>query len=165
MRETAYATTVKARFQRAFLFFARRDLAVNRIDPRTRFAAFLLLIALLSCAFVAVNRARIEQQTRRVEIAMDYNDFLSFARSYNYNPATFLLQLRRAGLTSLALTEELGGSLASSSSAHATAISGLGLLGSARVAPVADPTLAALMRAHKVRAGSVYLLVYDKPTF
>jgi hypothetical protein len=138
---------------------------VNRIDPRTRFAAFLLLIALLSCALVAVSRVRVEQQTRRVEIAMDYNDFVSFARSYNYNPATFLLQLRRAGLTSLALTEELGGSLASSSSLHATAISGLGLLGSARVAPVADPTLAALMRAHKVRAGSVYLLVYDKPTF
>ena len=57
MRATAYATTVKARFQRAFLFFARRKPLVNRIDPRTRFAAFLLLIALLSCAFVAVSRA------------------------------------------------------------------------------------------------------------
>jgi len=167
MRATAYATTVKARFQRAFLFFARRDPVVNRnrIDPRTRFAAFLLLIALLACAFVAVSRARVEQQTRRVEIAMDYNDFIAFARSYNYNPAQFLLQLRRAGLTSLALTEELGGSLTSSSSSNATAVSGLGLLGSARLAPVSDPTLAALVREHKVRPGSVYLLVYDKATF
>ncbi|HKU68526.1 MAG TPA: DUF5693 family protein [Candidatus Baltobacteraceae bacterium] len=138
---------------------------MNRFDPRTRFAAFLLLIALLSCIFVAVNRARVEQQTRRVEIAMDYNDFLSFARSYNYNPGEFLLQLRRAGLTSLALTEELGGSLTSSSSASATAVSGLALQSSARLAPVSDPTLAALVRAKHVRPGSVYLLVYDKPTF
>jgi hypothetical protein len=156
---------VKARFQRAFLFFARRGRSVNRIDPRTRFAAFLLLIALLACAFVAISRVRVEQQTRRVEIAMDYNDFLSFARSYNYNPEAFLVQLRRAGLTSLALTEELGGSVTSSASGNATAVSGLGLLGSARLAPVADPTLAALVREHRVRPGDVYLLVYNKPTF
>ena len=138
---------------------------MNRFDPRTRFAAFLLLIALLACAFVAVSRATKERQTNRVEIAMDYNDFVAFARSYNYNPAAFLLELRRAGLTSLALTEELGGSLTGSSSSHATAISGLALMSSARLAPVADPTLAGLLRAGKVRAGSVYLIVYDKPTF
>ena len=165
MRETAYATTVKARFQRAFLFFARRNPLVNRIDPRTRYAAFLLLIALLSCAFVAVMRAAKERETNRVEIAMDYNDFLTLARSYNYRPGPFLVELRRAGLTSLALTEELGSSLTGSASTNATAISGLGLLGSARLAPVTDPTLAALVRAGRVRAGSVYLLVYDKPTF
>ncbi|HET6894855.1 MAG TPA: DUF5693 family protein [Candidatus Baltobacteraceae bacterium] len=138
---------------------------MNRIDPRTRFAAFLLLIALLACAYVAVNRARVEQHTRRVEIAMDYNDFITFARSYNYKPAEFLLELRRAGLTSLALTEELGGSLITSSSGNATAVSGLGLLGSARLAPVSDPTLARLVREGKVRPGSMYVLVYDKPTF
>ena len=138
---------------------------MNRIDSRTRFAAFLLLIALLSCAFVAISRARVERQTRRVEIAMDYNDFLSFARSYNYNPRLLLLQMRRAGLTSLALTEELGGSLINSSSTDATAISGEGLLGSSRLAPVANPTLAALVRRHEVRAGSIYLIVYDKATF
>jgi hypothetical protein len=165
MRETAYATTVKARFQRAFLFFARRKQLVNRIDPRTRFAAFLLLIALLSCAFVAVSRATKERQTNRVEIAMDYNDFLSFSRSYNYNPVAFLIELRRAGLTSLALTEELGSSLTGSTSSHATAISGLGLLSAARLTPVADPTLAAVVGQHRVRPGSMYLVVYDKPTF
>lgn len=96
---------------------------------------------------------------------MDYNDFVSFARSYNYNPAAFLVELRRAGLTSLALTEELGSSLTSATSANATAVSGLGLLGSARLTPVADPTLAVLVREHRVRAGSMYLLVYDKATF
>ena len=138
---------------------------MNRIDPRTRFAAFLLLIALLASLFVAIERVKIERQTRRVEIAMDYNDFLALSHAYNYNPNLFLLQLRRAGLTSLALTEELGGSLAGSLSKSAYAISGLSLLDSARVSPLADPTLAALVRNGQVHEGSVYLLVYDKPTF
>ncbi|HEY9179182.1 MAG TPA: DUF5693 family protein [Candidatus Baltobacteraceae bacterium] len=138
---------------------------MNRIDPRTRFAAFLLFVALISCAFVAVSRAVKERETNRVEIAMDYNDFVSFARSYNYNPLAFLVELRRAGLTSLALTEEVGSSLSGGASSNATAISGLQLLSAARLAPVADPTLSALVRAHRVHPGSMYLLVYDKPTF
>ncbi len=138
---------------------------MNRIDPRTRFAALLLLVALLASLFVAVERVKIERDTRRVEIAMDYNDFLALAHSYNYNPNAFLLRLRRAGLTSLALTEELGGSLTGSSSKNAFAISGVALLDAARVSPLADPTLAALVKSGAVRQGSVYVLVYDKPTF
>lgn len=138
---------------------------MNRIDPRTRFAAFLLLIALLASAVVAFDRMKVERDTRRVELAMDYNDFVSLARSYNYNADAFLVQLRRAGLTSLAVTEELGGSLLGSSSKNAFAISGLALKDSARVSPIADPTLSALVRGGRVHDGSVYLLVYDKPTF
>ena len=138
---------------------------MNRIDPRTRFAAFILLIALLASLIVAIDRVKIERDTRRVEIAMDYNDFLALARSYNYNPNAFLVELRRAGLTSLAFTEELGSSLTASNSKNAYAISGLALVDSARVSPVANPTLAALMRSGRVRDGSVYLLVYDKSTF
>src|SRR5437588_10857964 len=93
--------------------------SVNRLDPRTRFAALILLIALLACAVVAFERARIESATRRVELTMDYNDFLSLARSYNYQPADFLVQMRRAGLTSLALTEEHGADVGGSNSTNA----------------------------------------------
>jgi hypothetical protein len=57
---------------------------------------------------VAVFRLQTEDRTKRVEVSMDYQDFAALARSYDYNPAGFLIALRRAGLTSLALTEELG---------------------------------------------------------
>lgn len=137
--------------------------SVNRLDPRTRFAALILLIALLACAVVAFERARIEAATRRVELTMDYNDFLSLARSYNYNPADFLVEMRRAGLTSLALTEELGSSVGSSN--NAVALAGSTLAAQAHVGGIADPTLLALVRAGKVRADEVYLLVFDKPTY
>lgn len=96
---------------------------------------------------------------------MDYNDFLSLARSYNYNPGEFLLQLRRAGLTSLALTEELGSALTTSASTSAYAVSGMGLMDAARVSPLANPTLAALVRDGQVKDGSVYLLINDPATF
>jgi hypothetical protein len=68
-------------------------------------------------------------------------------------------------LTSLALTEELGGQLAGSTSKNAYAISGLSLLDAARVSPLSNPTLANLVNSGKVREGSVYVLVYDKATF
>jgi hypothetical protein len=101
----------------------------------------------------------------RVEIAMDYNDLLGFARSYNYNMNVLLLSLRRAGLTSLAVSEELGSALSSSSSTDAFAISGTALKDTARISPLSNPTLAAVMRSGKVRPDEVYLLVYNKPAF
>jgi hypothetical protein len=163
MRATAYATTVRARFWRAFLFFDANAPNVNRLDPRTRFAAFILLIGLLACAVVFVARLRIENGTRRVEIAMDYNDFLSLAQSYDYNPAAFLVELRRAGLTSLALTEELGANVGGSN--KALAIDGAALVAQAHLGGLSDPTLLSLVRANKVGADEVYLLVYDDATY
>ncbi len=135
------------------------------MDARTRFAALVLLIALFASIVVAVERFRIESATRRVELAMDYNDFLSLAHSYNYNPNAFLLQLRRAGLTSLALTEELGANLTGSNSSDAYAISGAALIDTARLSAIADPTLAALVREDRVHPNAVYVLAFNQPTF
>ena len=138
---------------------------MNRIDPRTRFAALLLVVALLSSLAVAVARVRVEQSHRRVEIAMDYNDFLALAHSYDYNPESFLIQLRRAGLTSLALTEQLGASLTGNTATDAVAISGATLLDTARISPIANHTLARLVREGAVRSGSMYILAYDAATY
>ncbi|MFN2450203.1 MAG: DUF5693 family protein [Candidatus Baltobacteraceae bacterium] len=138
---------------------------MNRIEPRTRYAAFVLLLALLASLFIAATRYRVEQRTNRVELAVDYNDLLAFARSYNYNMDVLLVNMRRAGLTSLALSEELGGSLTSSMSRYGFAISGTALLDAARVSPLANPTLARLVRSNSVRADEVFILAYDKPSF
>lgn len=94
---------------------------------------------------------------------MDYNDFLSLARDYNYDPVVFLESLKKAGLTSLALTEELGGNVGSAN--NAVALAGPALLNQARVGGISDPTLAALVRQGRVRNDEVYLVVYDDPTF
>jgi hypothetical protein len=112
---------------------------------------------------VAVFRFHTESQTRRVEIAMDYTDFVALARSYNYNPAAFLVALRRAGLTSLALTEELGANVGDDGRTYAT--TGAALINQARISPIADPLLAQLVRTNKIARNAVYLIVDDPAAY
>ena len=133
------------------------------IQPRARYAAIVLVVALLAACVVGFFRARTEAHANRVEIAMDYTDFLALARAYNYNPSAFLIALRRAGLTSLALTEELGSDVGTDGNAYAT--TGAALLNQARISPITDPVLAELVRSGKVARDAVYILVYDQATY
>jgi hypothetical protein len=136
---------------------------VTFITPRTRYAAVVLLVALLASLLVAFFRVRTESHARRVELAMDFTDFDALARSYDYNPAAFLIALRRAGLTSLALTEELGTNVGDNGKAYAT--TGAALINQARVTPIRDPLLAQMVKSGRVRDGAVYLLVSDAATY
>ncbi|MBV8490560.1 MAG: hypothetical protein JO199_08525 [Candidatus Eremiobacteraeota bacterium] len=136
---------------------------MNAISPRARYAAAVLIVALLACLAVAVFRARVESQSRRVELAMDFQDFYALARSYNYNPAAFLIALRRAGLTSLALTEELGGNIGLDGKSYVT--SGAALINQARISPIKDPLLAAMVASKHVDPNAVYLLTSEESSF
>ncbi|HZY99402.1 MAG TPA: DUF5693 family protein, partial [Candidatus Baltobacteraceae bacterium] len=133
------------------------------IDSRTRYAAIVLLVALLASLAVAAFRAREESHAKRVELAMDFQDFAALASSYNYNPGAFLIALRRAGLTSLALTEELGGAVGYDGKSYAA--TGAELLNQARIAPVRDTTLAKLVATKRIDPGAVYLLVSDPSSY
>lgn len=134
-----------------------------RLNGRTRYAAFILILALLASLAVAAFRVRTESHANRVELAMDFGDFTSVARSYNYNPAAFLIALRRAGLTSIALSEELGGNIGGNGLAYAT--TGAALLNQSRLSPLSDPLLQGLARTNKLSRDAVYIIVYDRATF
>ncbi|MEO6834298.1 MAG: DUF5693 family protein [Candidatus Tumulicola sp.] len=133
------------------------------LQPRTRYAAIVLVVALLASLAVGFFRLRTESHARRVEIAMDYQDFAALARAYNYNPAAFLIALRRAGLTSLAVTEELGANVGDDGKASVT--TGAALINQARISPIRDPLLAALVAKKRIDAGAVYLLVSDSSDY
>ena len=127
-----------------------------------RILLIILSVGLLAAAFVAFRRVHNESQARNVEIVMDDADFASLARSYGYDQSTFLRALKRAGLTSLAVAEELGGSV--SASGGGAVYAGSTLLAQSRLAPLGDPVLAGLARAGGLRADEVYLIAYDAPT-
>ncbi len=131
--------------------------------PRTRYAAVVLLVALIASLAVAAFRVRTESHANRVELAMDFSDLDALARSYNYNPAALLIALRRAGLTSLALTEELGANVGYNGKSYAT--TGAALLNQSRLSPIRDPLLASLVAGRRVDAGAIYLLVSDSSTY
>jgi hypothetical protein len=136
---------------------------VIRPDIRPRYAAVILVVALLASLAVAVFRIHTESQTRRVEIAMDYTDFVALARSYNYNPSAFLIALRRAGLTSLAVTEELGSNVGLDG--RANAMTGAALMNQAQLSPLSDPVLESLVRTRRIVRDAVYLIVTDPATY
>jgi hypothetical protein len=127
---------------------------------RYRMALSLILgIALLAALYVALVRERKEHGARRVEIAMDYQDFQALAQSYGYNEEQFLIALRRAGLTSLAVSEELGANI--NSGTAALVYPGQQLIAQARLGPLGDPTLQNLARHGALSANDLYLIAFD----
>jgi hypothetical protein len=133
------------------------------VSTRTRYAGIVLLVGLLACLAVAVFRLQTEDRAKRVEVSMDYQDFAALARSYDYNPAGFLIALRRAGLTSLALTEELGANVGDDGKAQV--LTGASLRNQAQIAPIRDPLLARMVASGRIDPGAVYLLVDDALTY
>ncbi len=122
----------------------------------------LLAIGLLAAGYVAARRVQHEAQARNVEIVMDDADFASLARSYGYDQPTFLRSLKAAGLTSLAVAEELGSGV--SASGGGAVYAGTTLLGQSRIGALGDPVLAQLARSGGLRPDEVYLFAYDAAT-
>jgi Family of unknown function (DUF5693) len=129
--------------------------------PYRRLLLAVLALGLLACLYVGVRRERHEHRANRVEIVMDDQDFQSLARSYAYDQRAFLIALRRAGLTSLAVQEELGGQVASS--ANAALYAGSALIDQAKLTGFRDPVFARLAE-HGLRGDEVYLVAYERAT-
>jgi hypothetical protein len=127
-----------------------------------RLLLILLAVGLAAAAYVAVRRVHHEAQARYVEIVMDDADFAALARSYGYDQRAFLRSLKAAGLTSLAVAEELGSGV--SSSGNGAVYAGTTLLAQSRLGPLGDPVLAGLARGGGLRPDEVYLIAYDAPT-
>ena len=127
-----------------------------------RILIILLAVGLAAAAYVAARRVHHEAQARYVEIVMDDADFSSLARSYGYEQRSFLRALKGAGLTSLAVAEELGSGV--SSSGNGAVYAGTTLLAQARLGALGDPVLGGLARGGGLRPDEVYLIAYDAPT-
>ncbi|MBV9439187.1 MAG: hypothetical protein JOZ24_04260, partial [Candidatus Eremiobacteraeota bacterium] len=118
-----------------------------------------LAVGIVASLFVLVRRERHEQRANRVELVMDDADFASLARSYAYDQRAFLVALRRAGLTSLAVQEELGSQIPASS--DAAAFPGPALTEQARLTGFRDPLFTRLAAAQRFRADEIYLVAFD----
>lgn len=123
----------------------------------------ILAVALLACAYVALVRHRYERASRGVEIALDYTDFSALAQAYGYDQARFLRALQSAGLTSLAVQEQLGSDI--NGSPGAAAYTGQSLIDQSRITPLADPFLGDLVRSGRISPSAIYLIVYDPREF
>jgi uncharacterized protein DUF5693 len=133
-----------------------------RISMLRRIAVVLVALGFLASLAVALDRWRYEAQNRSVEVTMDQQDLVQFAQAYGYDLDELLREMRRAGLTSVAVYEELGQRVNDGSSAYVQ--SGQQIINAARTSPLGDPLLAAMVRNKSIDPLSVYILVYDRPT-
>lgn len=131
------------------------------MTPR-RIILFVLAIGLLAALYIGLRRERHEVAARNVEIVMDDSDFSALTKGSAYDETAFLTALRRAGLTSLAVSEELGANIPGAP--NASAYAGGALLDQARVSPLTDPLFAQLARSNAIRTDTMYLVAYDAPT-
>ena len=124
----------------------------------------MLAVALLASFYAAAVRYQKERHSKRVEITMDWTDFDALARAYGYDEEQFLVALRRAGLTSIAIGEELGGAVGTSST-NAIAFTGAALLNQSKITPLSSPILARLVSRRKIDTNFVYLIVFKDQTY
>src|SRR5579872_2562555 len=110
-----------------------------------RVALVALMAGALAAVLVLADRYRFEARNRAVEVTMDQQDLADFAHAYGYNMDELLREMRRSGLTSVAVYEELGQRVNLAN--HALALSGQQLIDTARTAPLSDPLLASMARA------------------
>ncbi|MGH7329651.1 MAG: DUF5693 family protein, partial [Polyangiaceae bacterium] len=124
----------------------------------------VLAVALLASLYAAAVRYQKERHSKRVEITMDWSDFDALARAYGYNEEQFLVALRHAGLTSIAIGEELGSTVGTTST-NAIAFTGPALVNQSKIAPLASPVLARLLRGGKIDPRFIYLIVFKDQTY
>lgn len=137
------------------------------MEPVSRYRRALLAVlglALIASLYVAAVRYSKERQSKHVEISMDWSDFDALARSYGYNEEQFLIELRRAGLTSIAIGEELG-SAVGTVTPNAVAYTGAALINQARMSPPASPVVAKLVHTGKIDPNFEYLIVFKDSTY
>ena len=66
----------------------------------------LLIVGLVASAYVAVQRHRVESRNKAVEIVVDWDEVQQIATSAGMRPVEVLERFKRAGATSLAVTEQ-----------------------------------------------------------
>jgi len=127
-----------------------------------RLALWAVIAGAIAALIVAADRLRFELRNRTVEITMDQQDLADFAHSYGYDIDELMREMRRAGLTSVAVYEEQGQRVNTTS--HALALTGQQIIDTARLSPLKDRLLDAMVRTRSIDPNSVYLIVYDQPT-
>ena len=127
-----------------------------------RVALFVVLVGALASLVAAAVRFHYERASYRVELSMDQQDLADFTSAYGYDMDGLLRLMKAAGLTSLAVYEELGNRINLGNDAFEE--TGQQIIDAARTSPLIDPLLAKLVQSNAIESGAVYILVFDHPT-
>jgi len=127
-----------------------------------RLAIALIAVGAAASLAVGFDRWRFEAVNKTVEITIDQQDLADFARAYGYDQDELLREMRKAGLTSVAVYAEQGQHV--NDGTHAFVQTGQQVIDGARLSGLRDRGLAAMVARGQIDPNHIYLTIYDTPT-
>ena len=123
----------------------------------------VIVIGLLAAGWISMARHTVEENSRRVDLATNYEDLLELADREGLPAETVLAKAREAGLTSLAVYDTTFKKL--NANGKANAIAGSEILANFHSGALSDPMWRQLVQEGKIKGNEVYIVGHDASTW
>lgn len=128
-----------------------------------KFLILVILLGLAASLLIGFQRHAIEEQTRQVDLAIDYEGLLELAEREGLPPEKVLAEAKEAGITSLAVYETTFKKL--NANGKATAIAGSEILANYHSGALTDPLWRSLVSEGRILGTEVYVVGNDPLTY
>ena len=122
-----------------------------------------IALGLIASLIIGVQRHQVEEASRQVDLAIDYEGLLELAQREGLPPETVLKEAKEAGISSLAVYETTFKKL--NVNGKTTAQKGSDILTNYHNGALADPAWRSLVEAGKVKGDEVYVTGHDPLTY
>lgn len=128
-----------------------------------RWLIFFMLLGLVASLVISMERHRVEEQNRQVDMAIDYEGLLELADREGMPAQEVLAQAKDAGFTSLAVYETNFKKF--NENGKASAVPGSALLANYRSGALSDPAWQEFIASGNVNGNEVYVTGEDPQVF
>ena len=123
----------------------------------------VIVLGLIAALVIGVQRHQVEQASRQVDLAIDYEGLLELSEREGLPPEQVLREAREAGISSLAVYETTFKKL--NVNGKTTATKGSEILSRYHSGSLADPAWRALCESGQVIGTEVYVVGHDPQTY
>jgi len=122
-----------------------------------------ILIGFVASLIIGMERHAVEEDTRTVELAIDYEGLLELAAREGLPPEDVLARAKQAGITSLAVYETTFEKF--NKNGKANALKGADILAAYHTGMLNDPLWRALVEEGKIVGTEIYVVSHDPVTY
>jgi len=123
----------------------------------------VIILGLLAAGWISMVRHIVEEDSRRVDLATNYEDLLELADREGLPAEKVLAMAKDAGVTSLAVYDTTFKKL--NANGKASAVAGSEILANFHSGSLSDPVWRQLVQEGKIKGNEVYLVGHDASTW
>ncbi|MBQ1416313.1 MAG: hypothetical protein IIY91_03195, partial [Selenomonas sp.] len=123
----------------------------------------VIILGLLAAGWISMVRHTVEENSRRVDLATNYEDLLELADREGLPAEKVLAMAKDAGVTSLAVYDTTFKKL--NANGKASAVAGSEILANFHSGSLSDPVWRQLVQEGKIKGNEVYLVGHDASTW